>query len=57
MTTATEGLARGDWVGSDPQVQAPPKRPDEPEWHHLRLFGRGRQAFRFAAGVETHDEL
>ena len=57
MTTATEGLARGDWMGNAASAQAAPKRPDEPEWHNLRLFGRGRDPRAFAAGVETRDDL
>lgn len=57
MTAATEGLARGDWVGSASVPPGIPQRSDEPEWHDLRLFGRGRHPRVFAAGVETHEEL
>lgn len=57
MTTATDGMVRGDWLGSAPLVQVVPERVDDPEWHTLRLFGRGRHRSGFASGVEVHDEL
>ena len=57
MPTATEGLVGGDWSLSPLLVQASAQRADDPEWHTLRLFGRGRHPRAFAAGAETHDEL
>ena len=57
MLTATEGLVGGDGALSDPLADAIPERYSEPEWHSLRLFGRGRHPGEFAAGVETHDAL
>ncbi len=57
MPTATERLAPGDWIVSDPLSDPPPARCDNPEWHALRLFGRGRRPGAFDAGAETHDQL
>jgi hypothetical protein len=57
MPTATEALVRGDWAVSAPLGEATLERGSDPEWHTLRLFGRGRHPGAFAAGVETHDAL
>jgi hypothetical protein len=56
MPTATEGLVGGVLALSGPLVDAPPQWRD-PEWHTLRLFGRGRHPGAFAAGAETRDDL
>jgi hypothetical protein len=34
-----------------------PERSGDPEWHTLRLFGRGRHPRGFDAGAETRTEL
>jgi hypothetical protein len=47
----------GDSVVSPPLEEAILERFADPEWHSLRLFGRGRHPHAFAAGVETHDSL
>ena len=57
MPTATEALVGGDSVVSPPLVEAILERFADPEWHSLRLFGRGRHPRAFAAGVETRDAL
>ena len=57
MLTATEALVGGDLTVSDPLMDAIPERVADPEWHRLRLFGRGRRPGVFNAGVETRDEL
>ncbi|MFZ1996149.1 MAG: hypothetical protein WAU75_18705 [Solirubrobacteraceae bacterium] len=57
MPTATEGLVGGEWALSAPVVEAIPERCHDPEWHSLRLFGRGRHSGGFASGIETHDDL
>ena len=56
MLMATESLARGDATLSTPPVVLPLRR-DAPEWHTLRLFGRGRHSGAFRAGVETPGEV
>ena len=53
MLTATETLACGDDTMSAPPVDVLPLLRDAPEWHTLRLFGRGRRSGVFHAGVET----
>jgi hypothetical protein len=50
-------LVGGDWASTAPLVEAILDRYSDPEWHSLRLFGRGRHAGAFAAGVETRDAL
>jgi hypothetical protein len=57
VPTATEGLVGGEWVVSVPVVEAIPEAGRDPEWHSLRLFGRGRHSGVFACGVETLDDL
>jgi hypothetical protein len=57
MPTATERLVRGDWTVSAPLAEAPTPRCETPEWHSLRLFGRGRHAGAFDAGAEANDQL
>ena len=57
MPTATEALVDGDAVVSPPLEEAILERLAEPEWHSLRLFGRGRHPHAFAAGVESRDAL
>ena len=57
MATAAETLVAGDWAASAPLVEAILERHSDPEWHRLRLFGRGRHPGAFAAGVETRDGL
>jgi hypothetical protein len=57
MLIATEGLVGGDGAMSVPLADVIPERYSEPEWHSLRLFGRGRHPGEFAAGVETRDTL
>jgi hypothetical protein len=57
MPTATEALVGGDRVVSAPLEEAILERYEDPEWHTLRLFGRGRHPHAFAAGVESHDSL
>jgi len=57
MLTTPEGLVGGDRVVRIPLADAIPERYSEPEWHNLRLFGRGRHPGEFASGVETHDGL
>jgi hypothetical protein len=57
VPTSTERLVGCDWAVSPPLVEAIPKRSDDPEWHTLRLFGRGRHPGVFAAGAEMRDEL
>jgi hypothetical protein len=57
MTTATERLVGGDQVVSVPLMDAAPERALSPEWHSLRLFGRGRHMGAFQAGAEMPDEL
>jgi hypothetical protein len=57
VPTATEGLVGGEWVVAVPVVDAIPEPCRDPEWHSLRLFGRGRHSGVFAAGIETHDDL
>jgi hypothetical protein len=56
VPTATEGLTGSDWALSSPSVETVLERRD-PEWHTLRLFGRGRHPGAFAAGAEKRDEL
>jgi hypothetical protein len=55
--SATDGLAGGDWAVSAPLAEGVLERYSDPEWHSLRLFGRGRHPGAFAAGVETPDAL
>ncbi len=57
MPIATEGLVGGDWTVGGPLVEAIPEPFRDPEWHSLRLFGRGRHRGVFAGGVETRDGL
>ena len=57
MATATERLVDGDPVVSDPAIEAAAEPGISPEWHSLRLFGRGRRSGAFQAGAERHDEL
>ncbi len=57
MPTASESLAGGDWNVPAPSVEAIPERCGNPEWHSLRLFGRGRHSRAFDVGVEAHDQL
>jgi hypothetical protein len=57
MLTAPEGLVGGDRAVCLPVADAIPEYRSEPEWHSLRLFGRGRHPGGFAAGVETRDTL
>jgi hypothetical protein len=55
--SATDGLARGDWAVSVALAEGVLERYPDPEWHSLRLFGRGRHPGAFAAGVETREAL
>jgi hypothetical protein len=57
MPTAIEAVAGGDWGMSTPSLDPIPERVCDPEWHSLRLFGRGRRPGAFDAGVETCHEL
>jgi hypothetical protein len=57
MLTAAEGLVRGEWTVGAPLVEAIPERFHDPEWHSLRLFGRGRHPSGFDGGIETLDDL
>jgi hypothetical protein len=57
MSKATEISVGRDGIASVPLVEVPPKRPDSPPWHSLRLFGRGRHAGAFVAGTETRSEF
>jgi hypothetical protein len=57
MSTATERLVGGDPVVSVPAMEASAEPVISPEWHSLRLFGRGRHFGAFLAGAELHDEL
>lgn len=57
MSTATERLVGGDPVVSVPLIEASVEPAISPEWHTLRLFGRGRHLGAFQAGAERHDEL
>jgi hypothetical protein len=57
MPTTPEGLAGHDWAACPAVPAAIPERSDNPEWHSLRLFGRGRHPRAFVAGAETHDQL
>lgn len=57
MSTAIEQLVGGDPVVSVPSIEAAPERALSPEWHSLRLFGRGRHLGVFQAGAEVRDEL
>jgi hypothetical protein len=57
MSSATEGSVRADGISIVPSVETPPERTDNPEWHSLRLFGRGRHAGAFLAGAETRPEF
>ena len=57
MPAASEGLVGGDWTAGAPVVEALPERFHDPEWHCLRLFGRGRHPSGFSGGVETLDDL
>lgn len=57
MLTATERLVGGEGAPSDPLVEALPKRADDPEWHTLRLFGRGRHPGTFGRGAEQQTGL
>lgn len=57
MLTATERSVRGDWTMSAPSVEVLPERVDNPEWHSLRLFGRGRRPGTFGAGAEQQTQL
>jgi hypothetical protein len=42
---------------SAPAVACPPKGSPSPEWHELRLFGRGRHPVNFDAGRERVVEV
>ena len=53
MPTPLDGVV-GDWEVSTP-LEPVLERPHVPEWHSLRLFGRGRHPRTFAAGAETDD--
>lgn len=57
MPTEMEILVGGDWTVGESSVEAIPQSSDGPEWHRLRLFGRGRHPSGFDAGVEMRDEL
>jgi hypothetical protein len=57
MSTAAERLVGGDQVVSVPPVETLPQRCASPEWHSLRLFGRGRHMGAFHAGAEARNEL
>ena len=57
MSTATERLVGGDPMVSVPSIEAIAEPVISPEWHSLRLFGRGRRSGAFQAGAELHDEL
>jgi hypothetical protein len=57
MPTAAEGLVDGDSPVSPPLEEVLAERFHDPEWHRLRLFGRGRHWGAFDAGAETHNEL
>jgi hypothetical protein len=54
MPTPTDGLIGGEWDVSA-ALEIVLERPRVPEWHGLRLFGRGRHPGTFAAGAETDD--
>lgn len=53
---AIEGPAGGDSVTSDPLGKLTAPRSETPEWHALRLFGRGRRPDMLAAAGETGTE-
>jgi hypothetical protein len=57
MSAATERLVGGDPVVSVPSLEVISEPVISPEWHSLRLFGRGRRSGAFQAGSELHDEL
>jgi hypothetical protein len=57
MPTAAEGLVGGEWAAIPPLAEAIAKGRENPEWHSLRLLGRGRQSGLFDARVETRNEL
>jgi hypothetical protein len=57
MSTATERLVGGDQVVGVPSIEAIVEPVISPEWHSLRLFGRGRHFGVFQAGAEISDEL
>jgi hypothetical protein len=57
MLSAAEGLTGGDWAAGALLVEAVPERFHDPEWHTLRLFGRGRHPSGFNGGIETLDDL
>ena len=52
MATPADGVCVGDWEVSTP-LELVSERPDVPEWHSLRLFGRGRRPGTFADGAEA----
>jgi hypothetical protein len=57
MLSATDTSVRE--LGAPDGLPAPasPGRSGTPEWHSLRLFGRGRHPGAFTAGAETQAEL
>lgn len=57
MPTAAEGLVGGEWGAIPPLAEATPKGRENPEWHSLRLLGRGRRPGLFDAVVETRNEV
>jgi hypothetical protein len=56
MSTAPEGSVPGERVTSESAVEVVPPRRATPEWHSLRLFGRGRHAGVFVSGTETRTD-
>jgi hypothetical protein len=58
MPIAAEGLVASDVKVSAPQEEvASPERFRAPEWHSLRLFGRGRHPGTFDLGATLRDKL
>lgn len=59
MSSATERLVDGDQVVGAPSLETTAEPIVSPEWHSLRLFGRGRgrHVGASAAGAEIRDEL
>jgi hypothetical protein len=49
MRATAERLVRGERAPGTPSVEVLPERRDNPEWHSLRLFGRGGHPDAFDA--------
>ena len=58
MPIAAEGLVAGEVKVTIPLEEvAAPERFRAPEWHSLRLFGRGRHPGTFDGGATMRDKL